>query len=450
MLPVTFIQSIQSVKGFQKEAFEAVHAAEKQLTSVRINPSKNVSSLDIINNASQVYWCEHGFYLPLRPSFTFDPQFHAGMYYVQEASSMFLWHVLNQTVTNPTQKKVLDLCAAPGGKTTLLSSFFTDGLIVSNEVIKSRANILVENVTKWGSENIVVTNNDPSHFKSLENFFDVIVIDAPCSGSGMFRKDKNAIKEWSLDNVVLCSQRQQRIVADVLPALKEDGVLIYSTCSYSKEENEDMVDWLMTTFELETVCIPFDASWGIVESESEQNRGFGYRFYPDQVEGEGFFIAVLKKTKPSPEKKYKEQAIALPVKNDLQILQSFITIPEHFSLFKHDTQIRMLHQLWLQDLKIIAGSLYIKKAGICVGEIKGKDVVPHHELALSTLDLKDSPVISLDKDDALQYLRKNDIIVDTSNGWNIVKYGAARLGWMKVMPNRMNNYYPAEWKILKQ
>lgn len=450
MLPVTFIQSIQSVKGFQKEAFEAVHAAEKQLTSVRINPSKNVSSLDIINNASQVYWCEHGFYLPLRPSFTFDPQFHAGMYYVQEASSMFLWHVLNQTVTNPTQKKVLDLCAAPGGKTTLLSSFFTDGLIVSNEVIKSRANILVENVTKWGSENIVVTNNDPSHFKSLENFFDVIVIDAPCSGSGMFRKDKNAIKEWSLDNVVLCSQRQQRIVADVLPALKEDGVLIYSTCSYSKEENEDMVDWLMTTFELETVCIPFDASWGIVESESEQNRGFGYRFYPDQVEGEGFFIAVLKKTKPSPEKKYKEQAIALPVKNDLQILQSFITIPEHFSLFKHDTQIRMLHQLWLQDLKIIAGSLYIKKAGICVGEIKGKDVVPHHELALSTLDLKDIPVISLNKDDALQYLRKNDIIVDTSNGWNIVKYGAARLGWMKVMPNRMNNYYPAEWKILKQ
>lgn len=450
MLPVTFIQSIQSVKGFQKEAFEAVHAAEKQLTSVRINPSKNVSSLDIINNASQVYWCEHGFYLPLRPSFTFDPQFHAGMYYVQEASSMFLWHVLNQTVTNPTQKKVLDLCAAPGGKTTLLSSFFTDGLIVSNEVIKSRANILVENVTKWGSENIVVTNNDPSHFKSLENFFDVIVIDAPCSGSGMFRKDKVAISEWSLDNVVLCSHRQQRIVADVLPALKEDGVLIYSTCSYSKEENEDMVDWLMTTFELETVCIPFDASWGIVESESEQNRGFGYRFYPDQVEGEGFFIAVLKKTKPSPEKKYKEQAIALPVKNDLQILQSFITIPEHFSLFKHDTQIRMLHQLWLQDLKIIAGSLYIKKAGICVGEIKGKDVVPHHELALSTLDLKDIPVISLNKDDALQYLRKNDIIVDTSNGWNIVKYGAARLGWMKVMPNRMNNYYPAEWKILKQ
>ncbi len=450
MLPLTFIQSIQTVKGFQKEAFEAVHAAEKQLTSVRINPSKNVSSLDIINNASQVYWCEHGFYLPLRPSFTFDPQFHAGMYYVQEASSMFLWHVLNQTVTNPTQKKVLDLCAAPGGKTTLLSSFFTDGLIVSNEVIKSRANILVENVTKWGSENIVVTNNDPSHFKSLENFFDVIVIDAPCSGSGMFRKDKNAIKEWSLDNVVLCSHRQQRIVADVLPALKEDGVLIYSTCSYSKEENEDMVDWLMTTFELETVCIPFDASWGIVESESEQNRGFGYRFYPDQVEGEGFFIAVLKKTKPSPEKKYKEQAIALPVKNDLQILQSFITIPEHFSLFKHDTQIRMLHQLWLEDLKIIAGSLYIKKAGICVGEIKGKDVVPHHELALSTLDLKDIPVISLNKDDALQYLRKNDIIVDTSNGWNIVKYGAARLGWMKVMPNRMNNYYPAEWKILKQ
>jgi NOL1/NOP2/sun family putative RNA methylase len=450
VLPITFIQSIQSVKGFKQKPFEAVHASEKQLTSVRINPAKNFSSIDVINNASQVHWCEHGFYLPLRPSFTFDPQFHAGMYYVQEASSMFLWHVLKQTIANPEQKKVLDLCAAPGGKTTLLSSFFTQGIVVSNEVIKSRANILVENVTKWGSENIVVTNNDPSHFKSLENFFDVIVIDAPCSGSGMFRKDKDAIKEWSLGNVVLCSHRQQRIVADVLPSLKKDGLLIYSTCSYSKEENEDMVDWLMTTFELETVCIPIDTSWGIVESESEQTHGYGYRFYPDQVEGEGFFIAALKKIIPSSEKKYKEQAIALPVKNEVQILQSFISLPEQFTLFKHDTQIRMLQQLWLQDLKIIAGTLYIKKAGICIGEIKGKDVVPHHELALSTLDLKDIPVISLNKEDALQYLRKNDISVDASNGWNIVKYGVVRLGWMKVMPNRMNNYYPAEWKILKQ
>jgi len=182
-----------------------------------------------------VPWCEYGFYLSERPQFTLDPLLHAGAYYVQEASSMFLWQALKQIFTRDSNIKILDLCAAPGGKTTLIASYFKNALIVSNEVIKTRANILYENITKWGSENIVVTNNDAADFKRLKNYFDLIVIDAPCSGSGLFRKDKDAIEEWGESNVLLCSQRQQRILADVYNALNHNGYLIYSTCSYSQE-----------------------------------------------------------------------------------------------------------------------------------------------------------------------------------------------------------------------
>ena len=180
-----------------------------------------------------------------RPSFTFDPLFHAGTYYVQEASSMFLEQALKQSVDLSQPLRVLDLCAAPGGKSTLLQSLLNkESLLVSNDVIKSRAAILEENIVKWGAANVVVTNNDPAHFARLENYFDAIVIDAPCSGSGLFRRDPEAINEWSENNVQLCSQRQQRIVADVWPALKQNGILIYSTCSYSAEEDEAILDWM--------------------------------------------------------------------------------------------------------------------------------------------------------------------------------------------------------------
>ena len=227
-LPIRLLDSLETVKGFHRKAFEEVHASGEQVVSVRLNPSK----LSMVNgewSMADVPWCPYGRYLSERPSFTLDPLFHAGAYYVQEASSMFLWHALKETIGPDTKKKVLDLCAAPGGKSTLLASYFTDGLIIANEVIKQRAAVLVENITKWGTDQVIVTNNDPSHFQSLPGYFDVMVIDAPCSGSGLFRKDPGAVDEWSEANVQLCSQRQQRILADVLPALKEDGILIYST-----------------------------------------------------------------------------------------------------------------------------------------------------------------------------------------------------------------------------
>src|SRR5690349_20465104 len=300
-LPVAFLDSLEGVAGFDRQAFEAVHATGETVTSLRINPAK-LSAAEAGRllfpglMTGGVPWCEEGYYLKTRPSFTLDPLLHAGAYYVQEASSMFLWNVLEETVgKNHDALKVLDLCAAPGGKSTLLASYFKDALIVSNEVIKSRAAILVENITKWGSDNVVVTNNDPKDFSSLQNYFDVIVVDAPCSGSGLFRKDPEAIEEWSEENVLLCSQRQQRFVADAFPTLKKDGILIYSTCSYSEEEDEDILDWMMEHFSIDNLQLTVDNEWKIVEVQSEKHKAYGYRFFPHKVKGEGFFIAVFQK-----------------------------------------------------------------------------------------------------------------------------------------------------------
>lgn len=233
-LPEQLLKSMESVKGFDKEAFDKVHQSGEQVTSIRVNPAKRT---EIKSQNSKIPWADAGFYLEQRPSFTFDPLFHAGTYYVQEASSMFLEQALKQTVDLSQSIKVLDLCASPGGKSTHIQSLISkDSLLVSNDVIRSRANVLKDNIIKWGCENVVVTNNDPKDFSKLENYFDMIVVDAPCSGSGLFRRDPVAIDEWSENNVQLCSQRQQRILADVWPALKKDGILIYSTCSYSKKK----------------------------------------------------------------------------------------------------------------------------------------------------------------------------------------------------------------------
>ncbi len=450
-LPLPLLQSLSNVPGFHRETFEAVHASGEQVTSIRLNPEKPIDQGPWTLDNNKISWCSEGRYLSTRPSFTFDPSFHAGAYYVQEASSMFLWHAVKEMLGTDTKKKVLDLCAAPGGKSTLLASCFSDGLVVANEVIKSRAAILVENITKWGSDHVIVTNNDPSHFQSLPGFFDVMVIDAPCSGSGLFRKDPGAIEEWSEDNVQLCSQRQQRILADVLPALNEDGILIYSTCSYSVEEDEAIADWLVSEMNMESRKLNVDPSWGIIETNSPDTNSYGYRFYPDKVKGEGFFMAAFQKKTGVERVRLKEQRLPEPSKQELPILQSFLSVPENFSLFKQGEAIRAIKRVWLADLQVLAKCLYIKKAGIEIGTIKGKDVIPAHELALTSLGRNAFTSIGLTEEQALQYLRRKDLVLsDAPKGWNLVGYGGLPLGWVKVLPNRINNYYPAEWRILKE
>lgn len=441
-------------KGIDIATFEETHNKQEQITSIRINTLKQQkSSTNIIESfgcaTEQVAWCKDGFYLQQRPSFTQNPFLHAGAFYVQEASSMFLQTILQQFFDNNNEQKVLDVCAAPGGKTTLLANFFKEGLVVSNEVIKSRSNILVENTSKWGTENIIVTNNDPKDFSTLPNFFDALVIDAPCSGSGMFRKDETALHEWSLENVALCSQRQKRILADVMNCLKAEGFIIYSTCSYSVEENEDIVDWMMTEFEVQSMQINLQQNWNIVETESNKHHGFGYRFYPDKIKGEGFFVAVLQKKNITGSENKKTKNLPTAAKPELLLFQQHIENIGLLQIFKNNQEFRVIKQTHFNALQILANCLYIKKAGIGLGEIKGKDFIPSHELAVSMLQIVNFATISFNIEDALRYLKKKELNVQADKGWVLVTYCSLPLGWMKVLPNRINNYYPQEWRILK-
>jgi NOL1/NOP2/sun family putative RNA methylase len=455
-LPAALVSSLQNIKGFTKNAFEEVHNHPQQITSVRFNPNKysrfaasNISNSNFILDSS-VPWCENGFYLKERPQFVFDPLLHAGAYYVQEASSMFLWEILKQTFDQNSVIKILDLCASPGGKTTLLTSYFKNALIVSNEVIKSRANILYENVTKWGSENIVVTNNDAADFKRLKNYFDLVVVDAPCSGSGLFRKNAEAIDEWSESNVQLCSQRQQRILADVYSSLKHDGILVYSTCSYSEEEDENILDWLKDNFNFYSIQLKLNNEWNIDETISSKHKLSGYRFWPNKLKGEGFFIAALQKNDAEYSSKQNHLSLLQASIKEVDLLQNYV-IKNDWLFFKQQDIIRIIHKQWNNDVALLQKNLYLKKAGVQLGEIKGNDLVPHHELALSLTANNTIFKIELDEEQALQYLRKKEIFITADyKGWALCTYKNFPLGWIKILHNRVNNYYPTEWRIRKE
>ena len=459
-LPLALITSLETAKGFNKEAFENIHASGEQITSVRINPSKEKpqSTNQLINQLTKIPWTDFGYYLESRPSFTFDPLFHAGCYYVQEASSMFIEQALKQTVDLAKPIKVLDLCAAPGGKSTHIQSLISkDSLLVSNEVIRSRANVLKDNIIKWGCENVMVTNNDPKDFSKLENYFDVIVVDAPCSGSGLFRRDPAAIKEWSENNVQLCSQRQQRILADSWPALKKDGVLIYSTCSYSKEEDEEIADWLADELKGESIKLKLDESWGIVETVSEKIGSFGYRFYPDKVKGEGFFIAAFRKPESIvtiPEVKMQKSKVktrqAFTAK-EIEIVKPYLINADNYFYIKQHEEIIAIPMHLENDLAIIQSSLYIKKAGVRLGTIIRNELIPAHDLAVSNIIHPSVPKLEVDNETALQYLRKVDVTIEYAiKGWVLLTHEGLPIGWIKIMANRTNNYYPAAWRILNK
>lgn len=457
-LPAALLQSLQNVQGFNEESFKAVHQSGTQITSVRLNPQKFSIQNSKFKIDGKVPWSSNGYYLPERPSFTIDPLFHAGAYYVQEASSMFLEKALKQTVDLTKPLKVLDLCAAPGGKSTLIQSAISkESLLVSNEVIKTRVNILAENITKWGAANVIVTNNDPKDFQRLQNYFDVIVVDAPCSGSGLFRRDAEAIDEWSENNVALCAQRQQRILADIFSSLKPDGILIYSTCSYSKQEDEDIADWLVEECKVESMKLSVEESWGIIETVTEKSGSFGYRFYPDKVKGEGFFIAVFKKSGSSElNKEVKNQKSKIKNKQALAAKETETVKPyladagDYFFINQNEEAIAT--PVYLEDdLSTIQSCLYIKKAGVRLGTIIRNELIPAHELAVSNIIGTAVPKLETDNETALQYLRKADIKIETGiRGWVLLTHQQLPLGWIKVMPNRVNNYYPAAWRILNK
>jgi len=448
VFPENFLESLSGEPGFDPENFINTHLNIESPTSIRVNPFKKSS----FKTDQQVPWCADGYYLDKRPSFTFDPLFHAGCYYVQEASSMFVEHILKHIRQNDEAIKVLDLCAAPGGKSTLIDSAIkTTDLLVSNEIIKSRVPVLCDNLNRWGTANTIVTNNDPKDMGRLTGFFDIILADAPCSGSGMFRKDPAAINEWSEANVNLCHQRQERILADIYPALKGEGYLIYSTCSYSHQENEDILDWLCAEFDMETIRIPINDDWGVVETKSGKQKAWSYRFYPGKVKGEGLFAACLKKkdetAHPSNFKSKNNQK--LPAK-ELALIKSYLNNPDDFYFFKVNDDWLAINQAHKDSLDTLQRHLYIKKSGIRIGKVMGNDLVPDHELALSIYINKETVLqTELNYDQAIQYLRRENIDLNTTDrGWSLMCYEGHPLGWAKLLPNRVNNYFPKELRIL--
>lgn len=450
-LPSALLSSIEQCKGFEKESFVEVHSSGEQVTSIRINPIKvqdftRLSFADKNLIEKPVPWSSFGYYLRERPSFTFDPSFHAGCYYVQEASSMFLEQALKQTIDLSASLKVLDLSAAPGGKSTHIHSLLSkNSLLVSNEVIRSRANILKDNIIKWGCGNVVVTNNDPKDFRKLENYFDLIVVDAPCSGSGLFRRDPEAIAEWSPNNVALCSQRQQRILADIWPALKKDGVLIYSTCSYSKEENEDIVDWMRRSFALENLRLDIGKDWGIVESDG------GYRFWPGKVKGEGFFISCLRKQEDGAEINFKLKKRPDPLlAKERKMVQPWMA-GENMEYVKYMNTVYAWPANLAKDFSFLLQELRVLYSGTVIGELMREKLVPDHALAMSYLVSSSIERIELNLAEAIQYLQRKELKLSLSNkGWKLVNYLGNSLGWINVLTNRINNYYPNSLRILKE
>jgi 16S rRNA C967 or C1407 C5-methylase (RsmB/RsmF family)/NOL1/NOP2/fmu family ribosome biogenesis protein len=412
--------------------------------SIRINKSKwNRKPTDTWH----VPWCSSGFYLPERPSYTMDPLFHAGCYYPQEASGMFIEQAFLQTAGLFENLRVLDLCGAPGGKSLILSDLVgPDNLLVSNEVIRSRAAILAETVTKWGRGNVMVTQSDPSAFGGMEAFFDAILVDAPCSGEGMFRSEV-AVREWSPENAFMCSERQKRIIMDIWPALKDEGILVYSTCTFNPAENEENIKWLIERNEAEVIRLNILPFPGITEIDFQGI--FGYGFYPGKVSGEGFFAAaVRKKSKNSRSLRgIRKSSAHKPSSRDIKIATGLYALNDE-RIIRHGEKIIVI-PCNRDEYAELSGKLKILKPGTTLASVKNNETVPSHELALSVGIKGDVyPSRELDLNEAISFLRKDELSTKgMEKGWNIVTFKGVNIGLVKDLGRRINNYYPVEWRI---
>lgn len=373
--------------------------------SIRLNPFKKPQTpLPILEDATPVPWSPYGYILKERPVFTLHPLFHAGCYYVQDSSAMYVGHVFRKLLGQMPQRglRVLDLCAAPGGKTTDLAASLrercgSDFLLVSNEVMRQRSSVLRSNVAIWGDPNVIVTSADPAILGRMTSFFDIIVADVPCSGEGMFRKDPKAVEQWSEELVQTCAARQKRILADVWPALREGGLLVYSTCTYEDCENDANLEWAAE--ELGGEIFPPSGefeSWGV------RTTHHGNLLKVDEVPGEGQWVGALRKTSPCE---------GVPAGSD------------------------MLRPIWKGGRK---------------GEQKGKDFVPDADYALSIdFDRGAYPLVEVDKQTALQFLHRDSICLkDAPLGYVALTYRGVVIGFVKNIGKRCNNLHPAERRIL--
>jgi 16S rRNA C967 or C1407 C5-methylase (RsmB/RsmF family)/NOL1/NOP2/fmu family ribosome biogenesis protein len=451
-LPPAFENQMISLLGHDEYNKFKIGIEKPARTSIRINEMK-----DFMPDwpKKPVFWSENGFFLQERPSFTLDPALHSGAYYVQEASSMFIEHVL-KSIKAP-KGVYLDLAAAPGGKSTLLASYLgNEGMLVANEVIQARAQILKENCVKWGLGNMVVTNNDPEHFEPLEGFFDLVLVDAPCSGEGMFRKDPQAKDEWSLDHVQLCSSRQKRILDQAAGLVKAEGYLIYSTCTFNEQENEEMIRFLTSEFSYEPVRINLDPSWGIRETEviTEEGTFYGYRFFPHLVEGEGFFVTILKRSEdafilePGRIKDFKHPVLKSVMEKEGASIDHELGFDGSGKYYLLNDSFFRINKAWSRYFERISQHLSLRYFGVELGKKQKEEWIPSHEWALSILPKNGFPSYELKLDQALDYLKKNDLdFKGLPLGWVLITYKNLPLGWIKNLGNRVNNYYPKEWRI---
>lgn len=444
MLPLDFLDSMRQQLG--SDADRLFRSLEQEApTSIRLNDKMDI--LTFACDTEEVPWHVDGYYLTERPQFTLDPLFHAGCYYVQEAGSMFVQQALDQYVS--PDSIVLDLCAAPGGKSTLISQHLADGqgLLFSNEVNRQRVFILSENIQKWGNGNVVVTHNEASDFgERCHNLFDCILVDAPCSGEGMFRKDKQARDEWTSRNVAMCAERQRSILMNVWDALRPGGILIYSTCTFNHEEDEDNASWIAECLGADVLPLQYDESWGIVEGYP------GYHFYPHRAKAEGFYLCVLRKNEElfQPFRPKEVKRIPKPVEFEKDI-RSWLTHPEEWMIRQSDRFMTAYPALHRELIDYLATQLTCILTGFGIAELRGKGVSPQHALSMTKALRREAfPQAELPLDLALSYLRTESIRIEGMPlGAILLTYQGVPLGFAKNVGNRLNNLYPNEWRIRK-
>ena len=419
---------------------DAITSTEPSV-AVRVNDARAAT---VPNGARQVPWCNQGFYLNDRPAFTFDPDWHAGRYYVQDASSMFISHVIKHLIHEPV--RYLDLCAAPGGKTTAaLQALPAGSLVVANEIVPPRARVLADNIIRWGNPHCVVTSNAPAHFGKLTHFFDVIATDVPCSGEGMMRKDDEAVAQWSPQLVDQCAERQRGILSDAWNALRPGGLLIYSTCTYNRQENEEIADFIVNELGATSLEVPIEPSWNIHPAIGSDCHC--YRFMPNRVDGEGLFMAAFRKDGNAP-----RQDIRIKGKNTKkcdEIGKNWLDDPDDFAIEQQGDLYVATPMEWRNEISALRASLNVLHAGLELATVMGRKTMPHHALAMSSARAGEAfPICKVDYPTALHYLRGESIAVDGPRGYVLIAHEGAVLGFANNLGNRANNLYPKPQRIL--
>lgn len=456
-LPNAFVKQMTTLLG-EEEAHRLVDSLETgPPVSIRLSQHKQGDSpIQLPEGSRSVSWCPWGYYLPSRPIFTADPLFHAGRYYVQEASSMLLYQIKDLIKTD-VPLTALDLCAAPGGKSTLLLDLLPEGsVLLSNEVVPQRAHILMENLQKWGNPNSIITSVYPEKLGKLRHQFDLVLVDAPCSGEGMFRKDPAARSEWNESSPSLCAERQRGIIDDIWQTLRDGGILVYSTCTMNREENEDIVSYILDEYEATAIDLGEigDGVWlsPLVSAPC-------YRMLPHRAEGEGLFMAVFRKGDA-------DKVVTLPKdkkpkrKTNNKIQSAEVPSEIKSWLKQDDLELRWQRKgdeviAYPPSLETLLSALEERKIaplsyGLPVAEIKGKSILPLAPLALSTrLHRGAFECVEIDRSTAIAFLSKESVNLSSelTAGIKLLCYEATPLGFVKHLGNRTNNLYPTHWRI---